>query len=354
MTTQKKVRVLVVDDSAFMRVALEKMLQEHPDIEVVGSASNGREAVEKVSRLRPDAVTMDIEMPVMDGLHALKEIMRTSPLPVIMVSSLTQNGAQATLDALDLGAVDYLGKPGSAPSVNIFHLKNELQAKVLATREARPAIPKFRVTYVPQKRSSGSEEPNTRLDRIVVIGASTGGPPAVQNILASLPGKLGVPIVVAQHMPKTFTNAFAQRLNSLCPLLVKEAVDEEILQRSVVYICPGDSQTRIKNIGDERFMFSIVSNEIEKKAYAPCIDLLFDSAADQFGRRTLGVILTGMGDDGVKGLSNIRGRGGFTIAQDKMTSVVFGMPKAAAERGAACRILPLGQISAEIELSLRG
>jgi two-component system, chemotaxis family, protein-glutamate methylesterase/glutaminase len=246
-----------------------------------------------------------------------------------------------------------VSKPGSAPSVNIFHLKNELQAKVLASQGSKPIIPKPRMSYSHQKRTSGSEEPNTLIDRIVVIGASTGGPPAIQGILTSLPGNLSAPIVIAQHMPKTFTNAFAQRLNAICHLRVKEATDEEMLQRSVAYICPGDFQTRIRPIQDNRFIFSIVPNELEKSKFAPCIDNLFVSAAENFGRKALGIILTGMGDDGVKGLSDIRGKGGLTIAQDKMTCVVYGMPKAAAERGAASRILPISQISGEIELSLR-
>ncbi|NLI76780.1 MAG: chemotaxis response regulator protein-glutamate methylesterase [Candidatus Riflebacteria bacterium] len=354
MTPPKPIRVFIVDDSAFMRTAIERMLKEDPLIEIIGSAANGKEAIEKLGRLKPDVVTMDIEMPVMDGLHALKEIMRTNPMPVIMVSSLTQEGAKVTLDALDLGAVDYVGKPGSSLTLNILGLKNDLLAKIHAAADSIPKVPRLRmVPAATPRRPAANLDQQTHLDWVVVVGASTGGPPAIQQILATLPATLPAPIIIAQHMPRSFTNAFAQRLNLLCNLRVKEAVDGETLQRSIAYICPGDQQTRFMRRPDNTFYFSIVSNEVEKERFAPSIDRVFFSAAENFGRKTLGVILTGMGEDGVRGLKNIKVIGGLTIAQDRLTSVVYGMPRAALEQGAVTRILALGDIANEVELALR-
>lgn len=348
-----KVRVLVVDDSAFMRTAIERMLSEDPGIEICGSASNGKEAVEKAVRLRPHVITMDVEMPVMDGLHAVKEIMRLTPVPVIMVSSLTQDGAQVTLDALDLGAVDYIGKPGSGFTANILTLKTDLLAKVRAAADSAPRTTKHRFVPIATKRPTPPTDAQTNLDWVVVIGASTGGPPALQSILCALPPNLPAPVIIGQHMPAAFTSAFAQRLNSLCNVRVKEATEGEVLQRAVAYICPGDSQTRFKRRDDNKYVFSIVSNEVEKARFAPCIDNLFFSASETFGRKTMGIILTGMGEDGVRGLKNVKLVGGLTIAQDRASSIVYGMPRAALEQGAVTRILPLADIASEIELALR-
>ncbi|HNV68422.1 MAG TPA: chemotaxis response regulator protein-glutamate methylesterase [Candidatus Ozemobacteraceae bacterium] len=353
MEQPKKIRTLIVDDSAFMRTAIERMLKEEPSIEIVGSAANGKEAVEKTFRLRPDVVTMDIEMPVMDGLHALKEIMRLCPTPVIMVSSMTQEGAKATLDALDLGAFDYLGKPGSGFTTNILTLKEELLNKVRAAGDSTARVPKLRIVPLVPKRVTTTTDQMTLLDWVIVVGASTGGPPAIQNILSALPAGLPAPIIIAQHMPRSFTSAYAMRLNTLCNLRVKEASDGEVLQRSVAYICPGDFQTRFKRREDNRYYFSMTSNDEEKARFAPCIDNLFFSAAENFGRKTLGIILTGMGEDGVRGLKNIKLVGGLTLAQDRATSVVYGMPRAALEHGAVTRIIALPDIPGEIELTLK-
>jgi two-component system chemotaxis response regulator CheB len=349
-----KIRILIVEDSAFMRIALEKMLREEPDFEIIATAGNGQEALEKVLRLKPDVVTMDIEMPVMDGLAALKEIMRIQPTPVLMVSSLTQNGAQASLDAMDLGAVDYVPKPGSTLSMSVFNLKEDLIRKVRAAAGGMPRIIKHRLADIGQKRPpAGITAQNTRIEKLVMIGASTGGPPAVRSVLSPLPTNLPAPVIVAQHMPPTFTTAFAQRLNSMCNLRVKEAVHGEILQNSVAYVCPGDFQTRFERQPDGKITFLITPNRSEGLRFAPCIDTVFAAASQLVGTGTLGIILTGMGDNGVEGLLKIREAGGFTIAQDKTTSVVFGMPRAAAERNAAARILPLQDMAKEIEIFLR-
>ncbi|MBF0503018.1 MAG: chemotaxis response regulator protein-glutamate methylesterase [Candidatus Riflebacteria bacterium] len=373
MAITNKIRVLIVDDSAFMRAALERMLHEDATIDVIGSAGNGKEGVEKAIRLRPDVITMDIEMPVMDGLHAIREIMRLSPIPIIMVSSITQHGAQATFDALELGAIDYIGKPGSGFSANILTLRDDLLTKIHAAAESslrmrQPLISRGRTpatenvsidthprgisTFSP-KRAIASGDQNTQIDWIVVIGASTGGPSAIQTIISALPPNLPAPVIIAQHMPAVFTGAFAQRLNTVCKLRVKETANGEILQRTVVYICAGDHQTSFKRRDDNRYMFSVTSNELEKARFAPSIDYLFLSAAEIFGRKTMSIILTGMGEDGVRGMKNIKAAGGLTIAQDRASSVVYGMPRAALEQGAVTRILSLSEIPSEIELALR-
>lgn len=353
MTDKDKIRVLIVDDSAFMRTAIERMLQSDPAIEIAGSAANGREAVEKLVRLRPDVVTMDVEMPIMDGLQALKEIMRLSPTPVVMVSSLTKEGAKVTLDALDLGAIDYVSKPGSTLSANILTLKNDLLHKIHMAASCKPQAIKLEFSQArrgPKKAVSPSGEV---INRAVFIGASTGGPPAIQKILSLIDPALPAPIIIAQHMPKTFTAAFATRLNLLCGIRVKEACDGETLQNSVVYICPGDHQTRVSRSLDGKCCFSITPNAIEQDRFAPCINTLFFSAAKEFAHKSIGVILTGMGEDGVRGMKNIKLMGGLTIAQDRSSSVVYGMPRAALEQEAAVRILALDEMAREIELSLK-
>lgn len=350
---KKKIRVVIVDDSAFMRTALERMLKSDPAIEIVGSAANGIEAIDRTVRLKPDVVTMDVEMPIMDGLQALKEIMRIKPTPVIMVSSLTHEGAKVTLDALDLGAVDYVPKPGSTFSTNILQLKNELVEKIHNAAGSQPQTVKLDFTPKPSIPTKHFAIKDEAIKKVIFIGASTGGPPAIQKILSSLDANLPAPVVIAQHMPKAFTAAFASRLNMICRIKVKEAFDGEQLQNSIVYICPGDSQTRVIRNLDGRCNFSIASNIVEKEQFAPCINTLFFSAAKEFAQNAVGIILTGMGEDGVRGLKNIKLMGGLTIAQDRKSSVVYGMPRAALEQQAAVRILNLDDIASEIELSLK-
>lgn len=353
MTEEKKIRVLVVDDSAFMRTILERMLKSEPSIEIIASASNGKEAVEKTLRLKPDVVTMDVEMPIMDGLHALKEIMSQAPIPVLMVSSMTQEGANVTLDALDLGAIDYVAKPGASLSLSMLELKEELISKIRSAAQSVPVLPKLHYVRPNVQHTSQPPALHTNIDWVIVIGSSTGGPPAVQQILLSLPANLRAPVIIAQHMPKSFTSAFASRMNQLCAIRVKEAVHGETIQQSVAYICPGDAQTRFSRRDGSNYSFSITPNSLEKERYAPCIDTLFFSASENFGRKTIGIILTGMGEDGVRGLKNLKLIGALTIAQDRNSSVVYGMPRAALEQGAVTRVLGLQDMAKEIELALR-
>ncbi|HOI89709.1 MAG TPA: chemotaxis response regulator protein-glutamate methylesterase [Candidatus Rifleibacterium sp.] len=353
MTETRKIKVLIVDDSAFMRTAIERMLQTDPGIEIAGSAANGREAVEKVARLKPDVVTMDVEMPIMDGLQALKEIMRICPTPVLMVSSLTKEGAKVTLDAFDLGAVDYIPKPGSTLSATILTLKDDLLHKIHAAAGCKPQAIKLEYSQARRGLKKNAGNTDEVINRAIFIGSSTGGPPAIQKILTLIDPALPAPIIIAQHMPKAFTAAFASRLNMLCGIRVKEACDGETLQNSIAYICPGDHQTRVSRSLDGRCCFSVTPNSVEQDRFAPCINTLFFSAAKEFAHKCIGVILTGMGEDGVRGMKNIKLMGGLTIAQDRNSSVVYGMPRAALEQEAAVRILNLEEIAREIELSVK-
>lgn len=345
------IKVLIVDDSAFMRTALERMLKSDPNISIIGSAANGKDAVSKAAKLRPDVITMDVEMPLLDGLQALKEIMRLCPTPVIMVSHLTRAGAGITLDALELGAVDFILKPGSIPSLDMLKLKDELVEKVHAVAGTQPTPTKYSLQK--RRRTISSILHYKPVKRAVFIGASTGGPPAVQKILSSLPASLPAPIIVAQHMAKVFTAAYATRLNNFCELRVKELCNEEEVQNSVAYICPGDVQTEIFLDVDGTYKFKTYAlSEIESR-FAPSIDILFSSAAKVFASRAIGIILTGMGEDGVQGLAKIKDAGGLTMAQDKHSSVVYGMPRAAFQQGAAERVLNIDKFAPEIELALK-
>ena len=348
-----KIKVVVVDDSAFMRTAIERMLREDSSIAIVGSASNGIEAIDKVIKTHPDVVTMDVEMPVMDGLQALKEIMRICPTPVLMVSSLTSEGAKVTLDALDLGAVDYIPKPGSTLSATILSLKNELLNKIHAVAGSKPAHVKLNFSYSKRAINTSTSKEEQYIRRAVFIGASTGGPPAVQRIISKLDPNLKAPVILAQHMPQAFTNAFATRMNSLCPIRVKEASNGEILQNSVVYVCPGDHQTILKRLPDGTYMFEIIEGTPNGESFAPCINNLFCSGAELFANKAIGVILTGMGQDGVEGLKKIKNAGGITIAQNQATCVVYGMPKVAIEQKAALYVASIDEIAKEIEVALK-
>ncbi len=345
------VKVLIVDDSAFMRNALTRMLSSDPEIKIVGTAKDGLEAIEKVAILKPDIVTMDVEMPKMDGLTALKQIMEKNPLPVIMVSSLTTDGANVTLDALDLGAVDFIPKNLCDLSVNIVRVKEILVNKV--KQIARVAIikgsfgssPKQRVTEIP--KSISAKVTGERRISIVSIGTSTGGPKALQDIIQNIPPDLPVPIVIAQHMPPNFTKPFAERLNQLSQIYVKEAEEGEPLKPGVALIAPGKGNMRVLKVRGIEIIVRISENKGEF-IYCPSVDALMASVAECFPGRALGVILTGMGNDGLKGLVALKNTGGRIFAQNEETCVVYGMPKAVVDAGIADKILPIKEIAGEI------
>jgi len=344
------VKVLIVDDSAFMRNALSAMLSSDPEITIVGTARDGLEAIEKVQALKPDIVTLDVEMPRMDGITALKQIMAKNPVPVIMVSSLTTDGAKVTLDALDMGAVDFLPKNLSDLSINIVKLKELLIDKV--KHLGRKGVVRKRIreedrrsVAIPQSmpvRTTGE-----RRIGIVSIGTSTGGPRALQDIIPKLPKEFPVPIVIAQHMPASFTGPFADRLNQLSQLIVKEAEEGEPLKPGVVFIAPGFGHMRVSRKRGIEPVISISANK-EEFVYRPSVDALMLSVAELFPGRALGVILTGMGNDGLKGLAALKKNGGRGFAQNEETCVVYGMPKAVVDAGIADKILPIEEMAGEM------
>lgn len=343
--TNDRIRVLVVDDSAFMRNAITKMITSDPEFMVVGTARDGVEAIDKVISLRPDIVTLDIEMPRMNGLEALKVIMDKSPVPVVMLSSLTTEGARETIEALELGAVDFIPKNLSDLSINIVKIKDYLIDK-LKQIGRRKIVPKRRRhsggTVVIRKSFEGQ-----RKISLVTIGSSTGGPRALQEIIPLLPEGFPVPVLVSQHMPRNFTGPFAERLNQLSKIPVKEAENEEPLMNGTVYIAPGGGHMEIsrKKAIDVRIRIRPDNGDC---IYRPSVDIMMISAAGVFPGRVLGVILTGMGNDGLKGMKSIKQGGGRTIAQDEETCVVYGMPKAVVEAGLADKVLSIEQIAGEI------
>lgn len=349
------VRVLIVDDSAFMRNALTAMLASDPEISIIGTARDGQEAVEKVALLKPDIVTMDVEMPRMDGITAVKHIMAVTPTPVIMVSSLTVDGAKATLDALDSGAVDFIPKNLSELSVNIVKIKELLIDKVkqigrqgVKRRAMRPAVqPGAPAKHVEPPKPLVVRHTGQRRVTIVAIGTSTGGPRALQEVIPKLPKDFPVPVVIAQHMPPNFTKPFAERMNFLSQMTVKEAEDGEQIQNGVVYIAPGRGHMRLVRRRGIETVISI-SEDRETFIYRPSVDALMASVAEFFPGRALGVILTGMGNDGVKGMAEMKKGGSRLFAQNEETCVVYGMPKAVVDAGLADKVLAIEEIAGEI------
>jgi two-component system chemotaxis response regulator CheB len=344
------VKVLIVDDSAFMRNALSNMLSSDPEIQIVGKARDGIEAIELVEKLRPHIVTMDVEMPRMDGITALKHIMEKNPLPVIMVSSLTVEGAKVTLDALEHGAVDFIPKNLSELSLNIVKIKEILVEKIkhiakkgVSRNYVRQASKTVEIPKPIPVRTTGE-----RRISLVSIGTSTGGPKALQEILPKLPKDFPTPIVVAQHMPPNFTKPFAERLNQLSHITVKEAEEGEPLRNGVAYIAPGSGHMRVVRTKGIETNIHISSSLEEEYIYKPSVDALMLSVAEFFPGRAVGVILTGMGNDGLKGLIALKKTGGRVFAQNEETCVVYGMPRAVIEAGIADKILPLEEIAGEI------
>lgn len=345
------IKVLIVDDSAFMRNALRNMLSADPEINVIGTARDGVEAVEKTAQLKPDVITMDVEMPRMDGIDALRLIMDKTPTPVIMVSSLTTEGAGVTLDALDSGAVDFIPKNLSELSINIVKIKEMLIDKVKniarsrVTRRPRSIEAAHPAPIVP--RSMPAFATGERRVSVVAIGTSTGGPRAIQEIIPHLPKDFPVPIIIVQHMPPNFTKPFADRLNELSRLTVKEAEEGEPLKPGVALVAPGRGHMRVNRLRGIENVVNISENR-EEFIYRPSVDYLMQSVAQFFPGRALGVILTGMGSDGVKGMSAMKQTGSRIFAQNEETCVVYGMPRAVVDAGIADKVLPIEEMAGEI------
>ena len=337
------VRVLVVDDSALMRKLIPQMLAIDESIEVVGTAMDGSFCLKKIEELRPGVVTLDLEMPGMNGIDTLKEIMRRQPVPVIVFSSHSTEGATVTMKALGLGAFDFVTKPKDASS-HMAETARELRAKVKAAAECKlkPRISSSTPSR-PTKVAASAVSPS----KVVGIGVSTGGPQALEYVLSQLPGDFPGAIVVVQHMPDGFTDMFARRLDEMSALRVKEAQSGDMLQPGRALICPGSRHMKVKRLplGD----IVVLSDDPHVNGHRPSADVLLRSVAEEFKTHAIGVLMTGMGDDGAEGLGAIKKEGGMTIAQSEDSCVVYGMPKAAIDRGYAIRVVGLDVMSATLQ-----
>ena len=345
MTVPRPVRVLVVDDSALMRKLLGDMLRSSPEIEVAGTARDGAEAVELAARLRPDVVTLDVEMPGMSGLEALPALLDAHPVPVVMVSALTQEGADVTFEALERGAIDFLPKPGHHQVAELKACRDLLVAKVLdaaqsRVRRARPG-PVPRPSTPRLSPAPAGAPPAVTPSRCVVIGISTGGPQALGQTLPALRPPIP-PVLVVQHMPAPFTGAFARRLDRHCAVAVKEAEEADLVLPDRILIAPGGRHMTL--VGRPPRVRVTLSDGPPVSGHRPSIDMLFQAAAQVFGSSTVGILMTGMGRDGVAGCKRILGAGGRTFGQDEGTSVVYGMNKAAASEGAVQQEFPLDEL----------
>lgn len=353
------VTVVVVDDSAFMRKALATMLEKDPGIKVVATARNGEEGLEKIRKLQPDVVTLDIEMPKMDGITALRHIMMEMPRPVLMVSSLTTEGAESTLKAMELGAVGFIPKQLSKVSLDIVKIEDDLRRMVrsVAGRKLRPLSMRHTAS-TSSVAGAASSAPRSIASRpkagqkrdLVAIGVSTGGPPAVQKVLSALPADFPAGILIAQHMPAAFTGPFAKRLDGICKLHVKEAEHGEPFRPGTVYIAPGGKHLRISQKISR--IDIIVSEDPKEALYKPSANELMASVGEGVGRRALGAILTGMGNDGMEGMKILKAKGGRALAQSDASCVVYGMPKAIVDAGLADEIIDIDDMARAIVDSL--
>jgi len=349
------IKVLVVDDSAFMRKAISTMLEKDPGISVVGTARDGQEGLELVRKLNPDVVTLDIEMPRMDGLTALRHIMMESPRPVLMVSSLTTEGAEATLKAMELGAVDFIPKQLSKVSLDIIKIEKDLidRVKTVALRKMRhrpTARPAARKPVAPVVPAAAASRPGRPGRDVVAIGVSTGGPPVVQQILSSLPEDFPAGIVIAQHMPAAFTGPFAARLNTVSKLTVKEAETGDVLKPGHAFVAPGGRHIVL----DQKIsrIEIVVTDEPPGEIYKPSANVMISSVAKAVGKRALGVILTGMGNDGCEGIRELKAKGGRALAQSDSTCVVYGMPKAIVDENLADQVVDQDDLAEAIMANL--
>ena len=348
MTAEPKIKVLIVDDSAYSRQTIKKMLEADPGIEVIGIAADGIEAMAKTLRLRPDLITLDFEMPAMDGFSFLRWLMKEKPIPVIMVSSYSDT--KTVFKALELGAVDFIAKPTKKASVELQGIEKDLLTKVKGIRSLRmDKLSKSLSLLSPEHL--GIEAP-VKTDsvigdiEVVAIGSSTGGPAALQIILTRLPHNFSASVVISQHMPKGFTGPLAERLDHLSKLKIKEAEDGDVIEQGRVLICPGGYHMMFKKKGRECHVQ--LKEAVKEDRYVPSVDLMMSSAAEHYSTRAMGVVLTGMGNDGKKGMLEIKSKGGYTIAESEETAVVFGMPAEVISAGAADRVLPLSEIPVEL------
>ena len=344
---KKPVKVLVVDDSALMRKLIPQMIERDPSIHVVGTALDGEFALEKIPELKPDVVTLDLDMPRMDGMETLRKIMRRHPLPVIVVSAHSKDGAMATFKALSFGAIDFISKPQD-PTSHMEQIADELIAKIKAAAKGQ-------IVQLPEPQTKPRKQRtalrNGAPTKIVAIGVSTGGPQALDYVLSQLPADFPATILIVQHMPEGFTEMFARRLDETCAIEVKEAKSGDLLLPGRALVCPGNRHMKAKRmpLGDV-----VLLTEGEKvNGHRPSADVLLHSVGYEFADRAVGVLMTGMGEDGAEGLGTIKNCGGLTIAQAEESCVVYGMPRAAVERGHAMRVISLEAMANTLQAQCR-
>ncbi len=349
--SDKKISTLVVDDSAFMRKALKRMLRSDPVIRIAGDAKDGLEALEKVKRLKPDVVTLDVKMPGMDGIQTLKRIMQENPTPVIMISTMTSEGGETTLRALELGAVDFIDKSSCHTNMDILDIADSLVQKVkvvagvdvekvaeIKTAETTPAP---RILPPPP-----AAVPDKGPSHLIAVGASTGGPVSLEKVLTVLPADYPGAILVVQHMPIGFTSSLAERMNHQCPMEVKEAQEDDTILPGRIYIAPGGYHLKLRLENNEHRV--VLTKTPRDTAHCPSVDVMMRSVAENWQGPMMGIIMTGMGSDGVRGIQDMKQKGATIIAQDENTCVVFGMPRAAHLTGCVDRMVPLHRIAEEI------
>lgn len=347
-------RVLIVDDSAFMRKVISDLLQNEPQCKVIGIAKNGEEGLQKVQELQPDVVLLDIEMPIMNGLEMLEQLMKVNPVPVIIVSILAMEGAQTTIRALELGAVDFITKPTNIFRMNQKTVKEEIVQKILMAATIQPARLKgLQSMQGPKKNTQINQRlmplEGKKTHGIVAIGVSTGGPRALQQVIPLIPKEIEASFLIVQHMPAGFTKSLAERLNQISQIRVKEAEEGDILQRGVAYIAPGDYHMQVEEHKVSNQYVIHLSKNPPVGGHRPSVDEMMRSLVDIRIKKMVGVIMTGMGSDGTKGMTHLKQkRNIFTIAQDEASCVVYGMPKAAVEAGIIDEIVPLDEIADKI------
>lgn len=339
--SKEMVKVLVVDDSALMRKLIPQIIERDTSIHVVGTAMDGAFALKKIEELRPNVLTLDLEMPRMDGMETLKVIMRQYHLPVIVVSAHTTQGATATFKALSMGAFDFVAKPHNALSSHMDVIAEELISKIKVASQTK--MPKSQPELPGPRKTRKSVVRRVPTRKVVAIGISTGGPNALQYVLSQLPVDFPASIVVVQHMPEGFTELFAQRLDECCAIDVKEAASGDLLLAGRALICPGNKHMKVRRMPLGNIV--VLSDEPKINGHRPSVDVLFRSVAQEFGQDSMAVIMTGMGEDGADALGDIKNSGGLTIAQDEDSCTVFGMPRAAIERGTAMRVVPLDALA---------
>jgi two-component system chemotaxis response regulator CheB len=341
------IRVLVVDDSPLARKVVTDALQGDPGISVAGTAPNAEIALKKIESLSPNVIVMDLEMPGMGGLEAIRRIMRENPTPIVVLSAFARGGAEATIRALELGAVSCLAKPGGAGSRRTGEIGAELITAVLEAHQIRREALEAARSAARERPGPGTGDALPRRYQVVAVGASAGGPLAVAEVLKGLPGDFPVPVLVVQHMPAGFTAAYARRLDSLCRVRVREAREGDELSPGRVLLAPGGLHLTVARRAGRRVVARLDGSEAVN-GHRPSVDVLARSVADCFGAQALGVIMTGMGRDGARGFARLRARGGLVLAQDEATSAIYGMNRAVIDNGDADEVLPLGAIAARL------